>query len=143
MNRYSQYIELLTEETLDHTVGKAVAAAMGVKIKTFAREKYRNGGDTGALLYTFTADVTMEQIIAALTKSGFKAPKNPSINRDHESMRAFTNNAVSRRTSRPQFRSMAGACACASSRAKRDKRKAPHGAFFIPSRRTSSRPSIA
>jgi hypothetical protein len=95
MNRYSQYIELLTEETLDHTVGKAVAAAMGVKIKTFAREKYRNGGDTGALLYTFTADVTMEQIIAALTKSGFKAPKNPSINRDHENMRAFTNNAVS------------------------------------------------
>jgi hypothetical protein len=78
MNRYSQYIELLTEETLDHTVGKAVAAAMGVKIKTFAREKYRNGGDT-----------------AALTKSGFKAPKNPSINRDHENMRAFTNNAVS------------------------------------------------
>lgn len=25
MNRYSQYIELLTEETLDHTVGNAVS----------------------------------------------------------------------------------------------------------------------
>ena len=96
MNRYSQYIEMLTEETLDHSVGRAVAAAMGVKIKTFAREKYGNGGgDTGALLYTFTSDVTMEQIIAALTKSGFQAPKNPSLNRDHESMQAFTNNAVS------------------------------------------------
>lgn len=90
--------EELDESTVDHTLGHKIAKNLGTKLKSFAHGRYKRNNSVipGNIEYTFHDDkATHKDVHAALVKSGFKAPQHDDIMHDRESMKSWTNSAVS------------------------------------------------